>query len=171
MMNVNDSNFKFFIRTFLLSGIPFGSIMSIFYMISDGFFDGIGRGILGGIFFGFLMALFNLRQRKKFKNYIEDVLDTETVIYDGEASSLKRFEAVGGWLFLTSDSLLFKSHKLNIQTHETEIDIREIATVTTGKTLKIVPNKLIIEKIDGKTLKFTVNNRKVWVEKISELIN
>ena len=93
----------------------------------------------------------------------------EGTIYEGAANHIAGIEGVGGKLYLTKEALIFVSHKLNIQNHELLIPIEEIASYSLSKNLGIVPNGLTINKKDGVSEKFVVNNRKAWVEKIREL--
>ena len=93
----------------------------------------------------------------------------QTIIHSGKANHFKNIESVGGNLYLFSDKIQFKSHSINIQTHELIIDLKQIREVSFYNSLGLVPNGLLIETIDGKTEKFVVNDRKVWKEKIDKL--
>ena len=93
----------------------------------------------------------------------------EGTIYEGAANHFIGIESVGGKLYLTKEALIFVSHKLNIQTHEMVIPIEEIASYALCNNLGFVPNGLTIYTKSGRSEKFVVNKRKVWVEKIRAL--
>ncbi|WP_198147328.1 GRAM domain-containing protein [Gilvimarinus polysaccharolyticus] len=48
---------------------------------------------------------------------------------EGGANLQKNIETVGGELHLTNQRLIFKSHKINIQTGITEIQLSDIKSV------------------------------------------
>lgn len=68
-------------------------------------------------------------------------------------------EAVGGKIHFYEDSLIFKSHSLNIQTGETEIKYANITNIKKCNTL-FVPNGIILTTNDGKTHRFVIYHRK-----------
>ncbi|HVS92225.1 MAG TPA: hypothetical protein VHE59_09350 [Mucilaginibacter sp.] len=93
-----------------------------------------------------------------------------TVVYSGSANHFLNGESVGGKLFLSHDTLCFKSHKFNIQNHELNIDIRQIREVRYYNMLGIFRNMLEVVTQNGAVEKFVVNNRKAWKAKIEQMI-
>jgi hypothetical protein len=124
-------------------------------------------GGVAGVIFGVVMAAFSGCQKRKAENERPSFAGEE-VMKDGGANHFKNIEAVGGWLYLTDQRLLFRSHSFNIRRHELSIPLRAISEAKTRSTFGIIPNGLEIKTIDGKTEKFVVENRKDWVRKISE---
>ncbi|WP_026690388.1 hypothetical protein [Alteribacter aurantiacus] len=87
--------------------------------------------------------------------------------YEGHANLFKGIEGVGGKLFLTKHALIHRPHRINFQSKETVIDLKDIANVTTRNTYLIAPNGLLVTTISGKEYKLVVNKREEWVEKIN----
>lgn len=161
---------KEFIKTLLMAGVPFGVIMGVFYSFSNGVYGGIFGGVLSGLLFGLLLGIFALIQKRKFKKTSFEITNGKSIIMDGGANHFKGAEGVGGWLFLSPDELIFKSHSFNMQNHQTVIPLKQISKVETILTLGLIPNGLHITTHDGNKERFVVNNRKVWVKRINEAI-
>jgi len=92
---------------------------------------------------------------------------SERLVLSGLANLQRGVETVGGKLFLTSQRLLFNSHKLNVQRGPTEVDLKEVAAVTPCWTkflglIPIAPNSLAVRLRDGTELRFVLNNRQSW---------
>lgn len=158
------------IKNVLLTGFPFGLFMGIFFSFRYGATRGIPAGIISGILFGISMSIFMAYQTKKFKKN-PPLLENEYIIKEGPANHFKNIEGVGGWAYLTDKSFIFKSHSVNIQTHELIIPIQKIKDVKLVLTIGFIPNGLKIITIDGNNERFVVENRKDWVTKILELKN
>lgn len=139
----------------------------------------IGLIILQSILFGFVFVfantyLFN-RNSENITNFFSKNTDTitsdqEEIIAGGPANLFRGIEAVGGKLFLTKEGLVFSSHKFNIQRGETKIpyiSIKEFTPCYSSKLLK-VNNGLKVHTKEGKTYKFVVNEREVWMKNIEE---
>lgn len=94
--------------------------------------------------------------------------DDETVIKHGPANHFMGIEGVGGWLYLTASRLVFKSHALNIQTHELALPLSDIRTVEPVRTMGIVPNGLKVTAGEAKPERFVVHGRKEWVRAIED---
>jgi DnaJ-class molecular chaperone len=88
--------------------------------------------------------------------------------FDVAANLFRGIESVGGRLFLTPDTLLFKSHRFNLQTGETEIPMSDVREVTLKNTLGVVPNGLLVLTKDGKKYRFVVSGRQRIMEFIRE---
>jgi GRAM domain len=93
----------------------------------------------------------------------------EIIIRKSRANHLKPFEGVGGKLYLTNQRLFFKSHFLNIQTHEESILLENIAFVE-AKYNDFISSKITIFLKNGSVEKFHIAKRKRWVEEIEKAI-
>jgi hypothetical protein len=131
---------------------------------------GLGGGLVAGVLFGFFISVFVKVQTKKFEPLRHQMAEQHKIVFEGGANHFLNKEGVGGWLFLTSELLFFKSHKFNIQKHELSIPISIIKSVNPCKLLKFAKTGLKIEKIDGTLETFAVNNPDEWTAKINELI-
>jgi hypothetical protein len=87
----------------------------------------------------------------------------EVVERSAPANHFRKFEARGGFLFLTHRSLIFKPHRRNIQSNLVTIPLPEIAAVATSRTLGMVPNGLKVALRDGTIHRFVVRDRERWV--------
>lgn len=87
----------------------------------------------------------------------------EHVIKEGGASHVKGIETVGGHLWLTNMRLHFKSHAINIQTHEESYWLRDVVSV---KPHDLVPTWLTVTLKDGRNEKFVVFGRAEWLTAI-----
>lgn len=163
-MKQTNNNFK----ASFVGGIFFGTIMGLYTAImSSSLIYSIGIGIFVGIFFGLAMAILTFFLNRSFKKKNLKVIGGEKIILDGPANHFMGKESVGGYLYLTKKEIIFNSHNLNIQVHETVIPIEQIFEVKTTLTCGLVPNGLqIITK--NSVEKFVVANRKYWVQKIND---
>jgi hypothetical protein len=157
-------------KAFLLSGIPFGITMGLYWGAQSNFFIGIISGIFMGFLFGLLISGFVYIQSKNFKKNSKDIVGDKDIIMEGAANHFCGMESVGGWLYLTREEIIFKSHNVNIQRHEIRVPLNEVKEIKTSLSLGIVPNGIQINT-QNKLEKFVVNNRKVWVQKINETIS
>ncbi|MBC6427134.1 MAG: hypothetical protein GDA51_11880 [Ekhidna sp.] len=82
--------------------------------------------------------------------------EDENLIFDSGSTHFKRWENVGGKLFLTDRRLIFKSHKLNIQNHEQIFNLNKITKITASNR-----NRLSFE-YEGQIEKFIVSNPDKW---------
>ena len=92
---------------------------------------------------------------------------SEIEIKEGGANLQKNIETVGGKLHLTNQRLIFKSHKINIQTGITEIQLADIESIKKCWTkflgfIPIMPNSLAVNTIDGKVFSFVLFGRSSW---------
>lgn len=81
--------------------------------------------ISSGLVFSIAVYLFSTSKKIKKQVKLENVEETEIIYSDGANHFLNR-EGVGGWLYLLSNKLVFKSHKFNLQNHTLEIPIDKI---------------------------------------------
>ena len=158
---------KNLIKTFVLSAVSFGILMSIAFWVIFDLTTGIIAGILAGISFALIITIFAYIQTRKFELIKQELSRDYEIIYDGGANHFRGKEAVGGWLFLTSTELIFKSHGFNIQNQKTIIPLNNILEVTKVNTLGIVPNGLMI-RTNNKSERFVLHGRGVWIQKIKQ---
>lgn len=156
-----------FLKMMLLTGIPFGIFMGIFWSFQYGAKSGVVMGIVAGVLFGALMGVFAGYQKNKFEMERPSFVG-EDLVKEGGANHFRNIEAVGGWIYLTDQRLLFKSHSINVQRHELSIPLQKISEAKPCMTFGIIPNGLEIKTIDGNREKFVVEDRKSWVKKIME---
>src|SRR5690606_11841289 len=124
----------------------------------------IKNSILAGIFFGTAIYLFAKSKTVQNQTKIENI-EGQKKFYSGGANHFVNKEAVGGKLYLLTDSVQFKSHNFNIQNHSQTILLKDIKEVGFCYTLGIVPNGLFITTNSG-IEKYVVNNRKIWKDQI-----
>lgn len=137
------------------------------YSVNSLIFQGIFFGIFFGIGFPFIMSKF----AKKIEVTINPDLEIDEIIeIEGPANLFRGIEGVGGKIFLTNKKMIFKSHKINIQKGQTNIDYQDIKQVVKRKSIKLINNKIRIITKANKTFDFIINERDVWYEKISERI-
>lgn len=156
-----------FLKVTLLTGIPFGLFMGISWSVIYGSKSPAIAGSIAGILFGVSMGVFVNYQKKKFETE-RPSFPGEDLVKEGGANHFRNIEAVGGWIYLTDQRLLFRSHSMNVQRHELTIPLLEISEAKPCMTFGIIPNGLEIKTIDGKTEKFVVEDRKDWAKKIQE---
>jgi hypothetical protein len=97
-----------------------------------------------------------------------------SVLKDGEANRQRGIEAVGGWLALTPESLIFASHHMNLKKGVLRLPLTEIASVRPSWTrlltlLPIVPNAIAVQTWPGDLYRFTVTKRHEWSTAIEEV--
>ncbi|MBN1936185.1 MAG: hypothetical protein JW934_16070 [Anaerolineae bacterium] len=92
----------------------------------------------------------------------------EQTLKEGPANHWRGAESVGGRLWLTNMRLHFKSHGLNVQTHEVSFPIWEIVSVEKQSTLGVVPNGMTVVLQDGRQERFVVDDRDDWIAKIQQ---
>lgn len=158
------------LKTILLAGIPFGITMGALWGFMTDFLTGVISGIILGFLFGFFISVFVSIQSKKFKKISSVIVADKDIIMEGAANHIKGVESVGGWLCLTREEMVFKSHNFNVQKHQTVIPLNQITEVTTSLTLSFVPNGLRIITNNSQE-KFVVNRRKDWIRKIGDAIS
>jgi hypothetical protein len=159
------------IRYVLLAGLVFGGGMGacIYRMTGSGYY-GFHGGFLAG--FAFALAIATFLKVSMTTTHLE--LDgreagfdaDEKVLRHGPANHFKGIEGVGGKLFLTNKRLRFRSHKINVQTHDESYPIETIASVEPSRSLGIVPNGLLVHLRDGRRERFVVSGRADWVSNI-----
>lgn len=121
----------------------------------------IGAGI-AGIIFGWLVDTFS-GSKVLEQNIKIDLEPGEKLIFQSSANHFKGLEAVGGKLFLTDKRLVFISHKLNIQNHQLNIKLNDIASIGRFKPLGLTNNGLFVIDKKNETEKFVVEKLSEWL--------
>jgi len=154
------------IKNSIIAGIVFGILFGIFLALRFEIYYALIAGPISGLTFGLAMYFFMTSKKVNRQTQIKNM---DGIFYSGRANHFKNVEAVGGKLYLFKDKLQFKSHNFNVQNHEEIIELNQIKEVNFYNTLGIIPNVLVINKEDGTTEKFVVNNRRIWKEEIEKL--
>jgi hypothetical protein len=154
-----------FFKTFWQIGLSFGIMMGLFYAYRYGWEEGVFTGLFSGVLFGLLMAGFTKYQSRKFTQNRPLSAD-EKLIKEGPANH----QTNGGWIYLTDSRFLFVSHKVNIKTEKLSIPLSEIASAAKGRSLGIIPNKLILNLKNGQVENFIVNDAKGWIKQIESVL-
>jgi hypothetical protein len=102
-----------------------------------------------------------------------DLGDGEKILLRSDANLQRGIETVGGQLFLTTRRLVFESHRLNVKTGRTIIQLRDVEDVWKTWTkflglIPIFPNTLAVSTEAGKTYRFVMFGRDKWVRLIRE---
>ncbi|SOC40026.1 GRAM domain-containing protein [Ureibacillus acetophenoni] len=95
-------------------------------------------------------------------------IDEKFLVEKTPANLYKGLEAVGGHLTITDKRLIFNAYKFNIQGGTTEILLSDIVSIDRAKSLKIIPNKMIVNTNDGKSFKFVVYKRDKLIQLITD---
>ncbi len=162
------------------SGLVFGAIMAIsnlidqFYNLNDFSIFVILKiillsalsGLLGGVIFVFLFSKFKRILKIAVSSKI-DLLPDEKILLQDTANHIKGFESVGGRLFLTSQRLIFISHKMNIQNHTLSIERNDITLAEKCNVLKVFKNGLLVKLNNQIQEKFVVAFSDKWIEKLN----
>ena len=170
-------NWKFRIVSAILTGLLFVGIMSLMDYLLNGSFKSLNSYLFQGIFFGIFMGIgfpyVTEKFGKKFtsklgKNIKPELLENEKIEIEGPANLFRGMEGVGGKIFLTNKKVIFKSHKINIQKGQTDIEYENITEIIARKTAKLINNGIRIKMRNGKEFDFVVNEREKWIEKLNE---
>jgi hypothetical protein len=157
-------------RRFLLTtfrcGVLFGFIMAIPFSLTAGWHFGVLLGLGAGLLFGVSMAIFVGIQRQLFQTQRPDFSD-ERLLMEGPANHFLHGEGVGGWLYLTTRRLLFRSHAVNLQPHETDLPLTDIAEASPVLSAGFIPNGLLVRTVSGRNERFVVEQRRRWSMEIA----
>lgn len=100
----------------------------------------------------------------------------EKIIKKGGANLSTILQGKGGHLYLTNQRLVFIGHGMNIGKDKFEIDLSDVQYVEKAPTVSLwllfipIPNAIKVGTNNGRITKFTVTNRKDWIEKINNTI-
>jgi hypothetical protein len=148
---------KRFFVTALMTGVPFGLCMGLFYSGRGG---ALAMGIANGVAFGLAMGGFMAWQHKRSAKLLAHY-ESEGLVHHGPAN----YGAAGGWLVLTKQRLLFEPHKLNLGLGKrVEVPAAEIGGARPGDGA--IPNKIAVVTRGNQTLQFVVRSRAEWLEKL-----
>ena len=86
------------------------------------------------------------------------------------ATYIRGMKDAGGWLRTEKEGLMFINHSFSIYKGDVMIEYDSIVSVKPGKSLGVIPNRVIIETKDGTKHKFIVE-RKYQLELISSIKN
>ena len=141
------------------------------YSTNSLIFQGVFFGIFFGIGFPYLIEKLGGTFFNKVGRKIKPYLETDEIIeIEGPANLFRGLEGVGGKLFLTNKKLIFKSHKINFQKGQTDINYQNIKQIVKRKTAKLIDNGIRIITKDDKEFDFVTNERDLWIEKINQRI-
>ena len=136
--------------TFLLLTFDYFSEV-ILYSINILIFQGLSFGIFFGIGFPYVSEQFAGKFSKKMGMKIKPELElNEEIEIEGPANLFRVIEGVGGKIFLNNKKVIFKSHKINIQKGQTDIEYSTIKEIVKRKTAKLIDNGIIIIPNKGK---------------------
>lgn len=160
-------------RSFAFMALAFGVPMGLFFGLTKGSLEaGLVAGVAGGVLFGLGMMAFTKAASSSA------ALDMggepagfdpeEKVLFEGLANHFKGMEGVGGKLFLTNKRVRFRSHAVNIQTHDESYPLTSITDVKAVNNAWIIPNGLLLTLADGRRERFVVYKRNEWVDQIEQ---
>ena len=167
---------KDYLINFLRVAILYGTVMGLLIGVPAAIFVGMDTGLKGGIIFGAIFGtLFGLYmcvvtefQSRNFEKNTSQITGGRNVLKKGPANHFMNGESVGGYLFLLDESIIFKSHKINVNNHQLILPLDEIANIKPSLTLGFVPNGMKITTSDGVVEQFVINGRKDWIRKIED---
>jgi hypothetical protein len=142
--------------------------MAVVFWLLFGFIIGTIAGISAGLIFALILAIFEYIISRRFAFVKQEMSKRLEILYDDSANRFKGKEAVGGWLFLTIEEIIFKPHGLNMQNQEAVIPLNTILEISKVNTLGIIPNGILIKTSENDVERFVVNNRKIWIQRIMQ---
>lgn len=94
-----------------------------------------------------------------------------TIVRDGPANYQRGWEAVGGWLALSTEELVFVAHRLNLQKEPLVISLARIEQCYPCWTkflgfIPLLPNGMALRTTDGKEHRFVLFGRHDWIDAI-----
>jgi hypothetical protein len=155
-------------------GVPMWFIMTLFYGVTDEFslkallINFIAFVIIAGPLFATLMILF---ARYSFKKITITIPENEVLIKEYGANLFRGKEGVGGKIALTDKSVLFKSHKINIQTGESIINIVDISGYEVKNRLFNLLKNDVTLKTTEKDYRFIIQGRDEFITELKKLNN
>jgi hypothetical protein len=157
----------------VLAGLAFGVGVGVAVGLATGRGEvGFHTGFFGAFLFGFalhkLVGGVDARAALQMGGRHAGFADDEHVVHHGLANHWKGLEAVGGKLFLSVQAgaarLRFRSHALNVQTHDESWPLADVVDVEGARSLGIVPNALVVTLRDGRRERFVVSGRQRWID-------
>jgi hypothetical protein len=174
---------RFVVATGVISGIMFSLLLGLDLVLIEhrSLGESVPKAVLEGVFFGVFFGVLFGMLFPRFAGAFEKwgwakrsatpiFAAEERVIRESPANHFRRFEGVGGWLFLTDHRLVFKSHSLNIQRHEISLPFDMIVHAQPGMTAWVFPNGLLVTTRDGRRERFVVEGRDEWAASIRSAV-
>jgi hypothetical protein len=158
-------------NTALVSGAAFGVLFAGVFGLAMGWLPPhnvvdivmtVVTALLAGPAFGFGFSRRLRSQTATLQAEIEPPVG-EAVEHSAPANHFQKFEGRGGRLFLTRRNLIFKPHRMNIQSNVVTIPRHDIAGVAATRMLGLIPNGLKVTLRDGTVHRFVVRDREGWV--------
>ncbi|MDM1444923.1 GRAM domain-containing protein [Myroides odoratimimus] len=156
----------------------FFTVYVLIMLLFDWLFDGaikswenyLLKGLVYSIVLSVLMyyAIKTLTKRVELKLQIPLAEGEELEVY-GVANMFLGKEALGGKLGLTEDTLVFHSHKFNIQKSTVRIPFEDIKTIKSCRVMWLLNNGIEVQTATDRCV-FVVNDRKTWLEVIQKKI-
>ncbi|WP_121966769.1 GRAM domain-containing protein [Myroides sp. N17-2] len=149
-------------------------IMLGFDWLFDGAIKSWENYLLKGLIYSLLLSglmyysIKTLTKRVELKLQIPLAEGEELEAY-GVANMFLGKEAIGGKLGITEDTLVFHSHKFNIQRSTIRIPFEDIKSIKPCKVMWILSNGIEV-RTDAERCVFVVNDRKAWLEVIKQKI-
>ncbi|MCT4601996.1 MAG: GRAM domain-containing protein [Marinifilum sp.] len=170
-------NWKFRIIYSILIGLIYSGILCLMDYFIDNELQSVSRYIIQGVFFGIIMGfvfsyvVVSEKFGRRFTSIFgikPELSENEQIEIEGPANLFRGIEGVGGKIFLTNKKIIFKSHKLNIQKGQTNIEYQNIQEVLKRKTVKLIDNGIRIITKNGTEFDFVINEREKWLENLNE---
>lgn len=143
----------------------------IHYLMADGELTPthIAVEIIFALVFGVIFAVVVQRLAVYgLKRVHVDFEPGEVLLKDGGANHFRGLEGVGGRLALTDRRLVFKSHKLNIQNHQSVFPLFDIVEVGARKTFGLLENRLSVRLVNDESHEFVVDGAREWIAAIKD---
>jgi len=99
----------------------------------------------------------------------------ETLVCSGPENAQCGMETVGGWLYLTSERLIFEAHRFDIQRGPTIIPIHQISGLERCWTrflgvVPLAPSSILVRTLEGEAYQFVVCGRGSWLADMGDQI-
>lgn len=167
---------KMFSKEFWIMAMGFGVPMWIVMTLFSGAMEEFSLKLLGvnfiayvliaGPLFATVLVLFTIYA---FKKVTITIPENETLIEEYGANLFRGKEGVGGKMALTDKSLIFKSHKVNIQTGETVINMEDITGYKVKNRLFNLLNNDVTLKTTEKDYRFIIQGRDEFITELKKL--
>lgn len=171
-----------------IPGLFIGPIgLAVIFFFADGFtVNGLLKGFELGVLtlssfliMGLLLVLLGPKINKIKNSLQEELKNDSTLIYAGMVSYSKGSSRISGIMRLTGETLYirtnrpeetpyFRTNRFDIEEQETFIPIDTIAILKKHNEMFFIPTGMIIVTTDGSKRKFTLDDRDMWFEKITE---
>ena len=109
-----------------------------------------------------------MRWIRNSRNDDDNLRDGEVVVKRVRVHLWRGWEAVGGRLRVTNQRLLFDPQSINIQRAPLVIALSDVESVELAKSLRVVPNAVVVHTTAGESFKFSVGGRRKLIDLIDE---